>query len=723
MESPTKISLRKKVAFSLVSVLIFFTLLELALMGWGIDPVLQTEDPFVGFSESIPLYVPDAESANQTMMVTAPNKRSHFNLQRFPRVKPENAFRIFCLGGSTTYGRPFDDVTSFAGWLREFLPVADPEHSWEVLNTGGVSYASYRIVSLMHELIRYQPDLFVIYTGHNEFLEERSYPELAKMSPLLIESAATAGRFRTFALLRRLVAKPSVAQTKQYQMSIEVDEILNHTVGPSSYQRDDVARNQVVKHFEFNLSRMVQLARSCGAKVLIVSPASNLKDCSPFKSQHREGLSNDQKQQFASLLKQAQSLHEQGKLELAMTQYTQAMSIDNRYAELHYQLARLLLEKQQVNEALVASKRAQEEDVCPLRAPTALHDSIQRVTSRLNVPLVDFQQLLAEQCQQEHQHRLPGQAYFLDHVHLRPEVHRQLAIHLVEAMIQNGVVQPGQRWQNRDLAVIDQRVYGRVDQPAQAAALRNLAKVLNWSGKHLEAGSLALEALETLPNDAEALLLAAPYLKTLGRLDEAASHYRQALEQIPDHAEAHQLLAALMAEKGDYPTAKKHFLEYLRIHPDDWHAQLRMAIICTRLKQFRESLPYYRNSLRHDADNAVLHYHYAITLANLGEIPAAITEYQKTIVLDPARPDAHFNLASLLEDRDPIKSQTHYERVIQLNPQDVEAFFCLGQLLEKKDPVRATGYYQRALQIKPDYLPAQTQLNQLLETARSDLPN
>ena len=232
-----------------------------------------------------------------------------------------------------------------------------------------------------------------------------------------------------------------------------------------------------------------------------------------------------------------------------------------------------------------------------------------------------------------------------------------------------------------------------------------------------------MEALETLPNDAEALLLAAPYLKTLGRLDQAANYYQQALEQLPDHAEGHQLLAALMAEKGDYSTAKKHFLEYLRIHPEDGQAQLRVAIICTRLKQFRESLPYYRNSLQNNADNAVFHYHYAMTQASLGEIPAAITEYQKTIVLDPTGPDAHFNLATLLEESNPVKSQTLYEKVIQLNPQDAEALFCLGQLLEKKDPVRATGFYQRALQIKPDYLSAQTRLNQLLEATGNKRPD
>ena len=48
------------------------------------------------------------------------------------RQAPET-YRIFCLGGSTTYGRPYNDTTSFAGWLRELLPVADPQRRWEVI--------------------------------------------------------------------------------------------------------------------------------------------------------------------------------------------------------------------------------------------------------------------------------------------------------------------------------------------------------------------------------------------------------------------------------------------------------------------------------------------------------------------------------------------------------------------------------------------------------------
>jgi len=77
--------------------------------------------------------------------------------------------------GSATYGRPFFDHTSFPGWLRAFLPRADPTRKWEVINAGAISYASYRIKGLMAELSRFEPDLFIVYTGENEFLERRTY--------------------------------------------------------------------------------------------------------------------------------------------------------------------------------------------------------------------------------------------------------------------------------------------------------------------------------------------------------------------------------------------------------------------------------------------------------------------------------------------------------------------------------------------------------------------
>ena len=684
MTPSTSLSLKKKIAFALVSVLLFFTLLECTLVVCGLDPVTRQDDPFIGFSSSIPLYVNDTDSRSAGMLVTAPNRRTHFNVQRFPRKKPANTFRVFCLGGSTTYGRPFDDVTSFPGWLREMLPVADPNRSWEVINAGGVSYASYRIAAVVEELVHYQPDLFVIYTGHNEFLEKRTYPGLSEMSPLLTQAAGTASRLRTYSLVHKLLSRPSRSPFDPYPMSAEVDEILNHTVGPSSYQRDDGLHEQIASHFEYNLQRIVQLARSCGAEVLLISPASNLKDCSPFKSQHQDTLTNADRERFDNLLEEVRPLQLQGKIDKAIIQCEQARSIDDRHAELHYRLGRLLLEANRQEEALAASERALEEDICPLRAPASIRQSCERVAQTQNVPFVDFHHLLQQQCVRENQHGLPGQEYFLDHVHLRPAVHRQLAIHIVDQMIASDLLQGETSWKERDLARVDERVYGRVDQGAHATALRNVAKVLNWAGKHLEAGSLALESLETLPRDAEALLLAAPYLKTLGRLDEAAEHYRQALAQLPDHVEAHKLLGALLAETMRYDEARKHFREVLRIHPGDWQAHLRVGILCARLQQFKESLPHYQSALQQAPNEAVIHFHYGISLAYLGQVPRAIHEYRQAISLNPQQADAFFNLATLLETTAPAEAANHYRQALRINPGLLPAQTRLQQLLEQR---------------------------------------
>ena len=126
-------------------------------------------------------------------METAANKLGFFNTQTFTQTKPAGTFRIFCVGGSTTYGRPYDDTTSFAGWLRAFLPEADDSRRFEVVNAGGISYASYRVATLMEELIRYEPDLFVIYSGQNEFLENRTYGEILSQSAIGLSNTSRNG--------------------------------------------------------------------------------------------------------------------------------------------------------------------------------------------------------------------------------------------------------------------------------------------------------------------------------------------------------------------------------------------------------------------------------------------------------------------------------------------------------------------------------------------------
>ena len=149
--------------------------------GWGTPE--DVGDPFVGFSDVRPLFVLDEDRYE-----IPASRQTYFRPDGFAATKPSAEFRIFCLGGSTVQGRPYSIETSFTTWLELSLQAADPSRRWEVVNCGGVSYASYRLVPIMQEVINYDPDLFIVYTGHNEFLEDRTYAHI-KHRPAWLKAA------------------------------------------------------------------------------------------------------------------------------------------------------------------------------------------------------------------------------------------------------------------------------------------------------------------------------------------------------------------------------------------------------------------------------------------------------------------------------------------------------------------------------------------------------
>lgn len=165
-----------------------------AVLDWG-RPDFE-EDPFVGFSAVHPLFVP---SEDETRYEIPPSRRTFFRRDWFAAKKSADEFRIFCLGGSTVQGRPFAIETSFTTWLEINLQAADPRRRWQVVNCGGVSYASYRLVPILEEILNYRPDLIILYTGHNEFLEDRTYWHVKYLPKIVARPCELASQTRTFA--------------------------------------------------------------------------------------------------------------------------------------------------------------------------------------------------------------------------------------------------------------------------------------------------------------------------------------------------------------------------------------------------------------------------------------------------------------------------------------------------------------------------------------------
>ncbi len=426
-----------------VIVLLLLALGELVLRLCVPAPAIDLYDPYVSFSGLRPLFVLDSTEGR---FETAEERLAAFRHQSFAATKDPETFRIFCLGGSTVQGRPYSVETSFTTWLELNLRAARPEADYEVVNCGGISYASYRLVPIMRELLEHEPDLFIIYTGHNEYLEDRTYRRMKRAPRTLIRLHWMMLKLRSYSLAERFLSRrrardAGAERSPKTVLPTKVQTKLDSQNGLESYHRDEVWRQGTIEHFSRNLETMVRMSRIAGVPVILLNPVSNLKDCPPFKSESRTDLSKSQMRRVAELRERAGKLDwgdTYGKIRLL----EQAAALDNRHAGLLFLLGRCYAHIGRSAEAKKWFVLAKEEDVCPLRILEPMHKAIREVAAQYRVPLVDAKSLI-EECTED---GIPGDEWLLDHAHPSIEGHQLIAEALYQVLEDMELVRTPEGW-------------------------------------------------------------------------------------------------------------------------------------------------------------------------------------------------------------------------------------------------------------------------------------
>jgi tetratricopeptide (TPR) repeat protein len=670
---------------AIAAVTVFFGAVEFVLASFGVRPVLLTEDPLVGFAENVPQFVEATRPDGTAILRTARNKRGLFNYQEFPREKDPDSYRIFCMGGSTTYGRPYGDRVSFCGWLRVYLQAADPARNWEVINAGGISFASYRVARLMDELSHYQPDLFIVYSGQNEFLEQRSYGALLSLPPWVLNLNATLSGTRTYTAMKSVIDAMQPDSLKQAQqrnkLSGEVDEILNHTVGPKSYRRDDVLKQQIITHFDLNMRRMVKIAHSVDSDIVFVRPAINVKDMSPFKSEHAEGLDAAALGEWEDLYRQATELQAAGDYNEALAVYRQALVIDDRYAELHYRTGQVLFSLGRYDAADQAFRRAVEEDIAPLRILASMQQVIATVAAEEDVPLIDFPAIIRTAYLSEYDHAVFGKEYFPDHVHTNMEGYRLLGLALFDELVGQGIATADASWNAARIEAIGEQLIAGLDPRSEGHTMINLGKVLDWAGKFEEAYNTFQRALEILGPHPVVYERLARSSYVLGKPDEALHYLRETLVLAPTMRGVHARLGMILGKQGKTDEAIEHCLAELELKPDDHYVRSGLAQLYERK----------------------------------GDTDAALAEYRAALQIRPEHVFARIKLADLLIrlDRD-TEALEHIEAVLRTDPDQHRAHNALGLIRKKQGKYeQAKRHFSEALQLQPDYEAARDNLQRL----------
>ena len=402
-------------------------------------PAVEARDPYVSFSGLQPLFVLDAAG---TRFELSPERLEAFRPQSFAAVKGPNTFRVFCLGGSTVQGRPYSVETSLTAWLALNLQAAQPDTDWEVVNCGGISYASYRLVPIMEELLDHEPDLFIIYTGHNEFIEDRTYGRLKRAPRPLIRLHRALLHLRTYALADRWVADYGSARRSKTVLPPGVRAKLDFEEGLGSYHRDAAWREGTLEHFRRNLETLVRMSRAADVPLILMNPVSNLKDSPPFKSAFCADLTEDGRQEVMDSMERAEDLDwsdTYGKITLLQ----KAAMTDDRHAGLLFRIGTCYHRLGRFAEAKQWFLRAKEEDICPLRALEPMHEAIVETARRYDVPLVDVRRQIEDRTEDG----IPGDGWLLDHVHPSIEGHQMIADALYRVMEEMQFVQTPDGWQ------------------------------------------------------------------------------------------------------------------------------------------------------------------------------------------------------------------------------------------------------------------------------------
>ena len=332
----------------------------------------------------------------------------------FLATEPAGAIRVFVLGSSAAQGVP-DPSFSVGRILEVMLRERHPGVNFEVVNAAMTAMNSHVALEIARDCAAHQPDLFVVYMGNNEVVGpygpgsvfQRWSPSLRLIRASIWLKTTRVGQLLadTMAWLGSRKDSPTVWRG--------MEMFLRNPVAA-----DDPRLPVVYDDFRQNLVDICQVAGRAGARVVLSTVAVNLKDCPPFASQHRSGLSAADLAKWEMLYQAGVELEGKEKWREAIAKYEAAAKIDDRFAELAFRRGRCLAAFDRWKQAREQFVLACDLDALRFRADSRINETIRDVAAEqkaAGVRFVDAEQSLAKEDLAVG--GIPGDGLFYEHVH------------------------------------------------------------------------------------------------------------------------------------------------------------------------------------------------------------------------------------------------------------------------------------------------------------------
>lgn len=381
-----------------------------------------------GFGKSVPLFVESVDMPGYLQPNPNIIQRYFADPNAAPNVSPdtvffqkdkaEDTFRIVIQGGSSAAGFPYGRFGSLQGMLEQRFKRTYPHKNIEIINTAMAAVNSYTLMDFVDEIIEVQPDLILIYAGHNEYLGVMGVGSTY---------AAMGGRSATLAFLL-------LKDLRLYQLAQSIftwwngkpdleDNVPSRSLMSKVARGQHIAVNsplyqQGIEQFRSNLTVILNKYKTQNIPVLLGNLVSNERDQPPFSSIGKVDWDNVVLNNNFSK-EQVELLNESG--DDASKAYLSGLVFFNN---------------RKIDDALAQFIKAKDLDQLRFRAPSEFNQVITTLSADEGVSLVDVEKLY----RQESSSGIIDQHLMLEHVHPSLRGYFILAESFYEAIKNSGLI-------------------------------------------------------------------------------------------------------------------------------------------------------------------------------------------------------------------------------------------------------------------------------------------
>jgi len=598
---------------------------------------LERWDTLFVKSRSSPVFIDETLPGGNRVLVTNPAYDRSIDQNQITYRKAPGINRIFVTGGSAAYGWPMKNESSFSGFLSRAFSAVSP-NTYEIINLAGMSYGSHRVRDMVSQVLQYEPDAVIIYSGNNEYVENNLFPQIDEKG-VLYALRDQLRRLDLYRAIRLLLFKSPLADMMRQRQGMDITDpdwspLVSRAESSRNVERDE----KVLENFEWNITSAVRDIRRQGADTILMTVPVNLAGWRPVDHPHPPEDA-DATTRWKEVWKTASAAALDDDFEASTKYFSQLQEMRPTSARARYYLGNSLRMLGRSEEAGKKLKEALDLDARPFRARSAINVIVRRIARQEDVQLVDLEKFFIGLSDDG----IIDSRYFLDYCHPDGEGHRIIASEVARKLAEVGLLS-----NNLEplIAQISWDNYQSKDPEDIAGYYYALGMTHQFNGLIEEAEKAYRRLLQIDPDHTMGLSNLGVILYKRGDKNGAGSLFEQSLKADPSNPVALANYGIIQMENGNTRVAREPLLKAVRLNPTNYRVHLALGKLYVSERSFSQAIESLNEAQKLAVPDVDLFRLRGKAWLGLGDRDRALADILKARDLDPSNSEIQEMLKS-----------------------------------------------------------------------------